>query len=291
MWEPVFILGVHICGVELRGRRACSREGVLPSAACLFVWFNPLGLLPIFYSFASSLLVDVPSFGICVPSVVIVGAEVFVLGEDGVADPIEALFLKTLKEFSLVVIKNSPGVGGSVCASVQKNSGGIEVRSGSDEEPRGKGVVLVEYEGGVSSEVSEGMSELLCSMDAETVDKFHLIFVLVHLVPEVENREEQGMASVLQFLPKVCLLFWDLAKFDEALVAEPRGKKSVSLFWVFGSVWKSSLKTGKRPELDRTRTDRTRNLQDCKRPGLQSGLRSFAISKIPGPHEDRSKPV
>ena len=51
------------------------------------------------------------------------------------------------------------------------------------------------------------------------------------------------------------------------------------------SVWKSSLKTGKRPELDRTRTDRTGNSQDRKRPQLQSGPRSIAISKISGPQK------
>ena len=57
------------------------------------------------------------------------------------------------------------------------------------------------------------------------------------------------------------------------------------------SVWKSGLETGKRLGLDQTQTDRTGNSQDRKRPQPQSGLRSFTISKIPGPHEDQFKLV
>jgi hypothetical protein len=51
------------------------------------------------------------------------------------------------------------------------------------------------------------------------------------------------------------------------------------------SVWKSSLETGKRPGLDRTRTDRTGNSQDCKRPQPQSGLWSLPFRKF----QDRTK--
>ena len=57
------------------------------------------------------------------------------------------------------------------------------------------------------------------------------------------------------------------------------------------SVWKSGPRTGKRPGLDWTRTSQDRKSQD--RTGLQpqSGLRSFAILRIPGPVKDRSGPV
>src|SRR6266508_1202715 len=62
------------------------------------------------------------------------------------------------------------------------------------------------------------------------------------------------------------------------------------------SVWKSGHRTRKRLGLDRTRTTQDRKSQDRKlqdRTGLQlqSGPRSFAISKIPGPHKDQSGPV
>jgi len=50
-------------------------------------------------------------------------------------------------------------------------------------------------------------------------------------------------------------------------------------FRVLISVWKSGPRTGKRPGLDRTG------------PQPQSGLRSFAISRIPGPVKDQSGPV
>ena len=57
------------------------------------------------------------------------------------------------------------------------------------------------------------------------------------------------------------------------------------------SVWKSGPGTGKRLGLDWTRTSQDRKSQDRIGPQPQSGPRSFAILKIPGPHKDRSGPV
>jgi hypothetical protein len=71
----------------------------------------------------------------------------------------------------------------------------------------------------------------------------------------------------------------------------PFNTTTTPLWCCLSSVWKSSPKTGKRLELDRTWTDRTGNSQDCKRPQPQSGLRSVTILEIPGPNKDQSGPV
>ena len=87
-----------------------------------------------------------------------------------------------------------------------------------------------------------------------------------------------------------------LWKKDFALVARNQGTSSTTVQIerrriLPSSVWKSSHRTGKRPGLDQTRTTQDWKSQDRAGLQLQSSPQSFTISKIPGPHKDRSGPV
>ena len=105
---------------------------------------------------------------------------------------------------------------------------------------------------------------------------------------EVEG-EGEGEAGGVPLTLTSCFIHSHSSLVSSNISIELYKKIAKEAIWI--SVWKSGPRTGKRPGLDWTRTSQDRKSQD--RTGLQpqSGLQSFAISRIPGPVKDRSGPV
>jgi len=93
--------------------------------------------------------------------------------------------------------------------------------------------------------------------------------------------EGEGEAGGVPLTLTSCFIHSHSSLVSSNISIELYKKIAKEAIWI--SVWKSGPRTGKRPGLDRTRTSQDRKSQDRTGPQPQSGLRSFAISRIPGP--------